>query len=91
MARRTLVLASIAGLIASPLTAAEFHHPEGPFVPIHDCTCRFQGEDVKLGERRCIRTSDGPRTAQCVMEQNVTSWRAGRDECPQASLVTPRG
>ncbi len=93
MPNRKLILSGLLALAAvMPLTARaiEFHHPEGPFVPTHNCTCRFDGADVPLGERRCLHTANGPRSALCVMEQNVTSWRLGNEECPQATLSAPR-
>ena len=93
MTRRTAtasVVVAIATLLPLTARAIEFKHPEGPFVPVHNCTCRFEGTDVPLGQRRCIRTAQGPRSAVCVMEQNVTSWRPSGEECPQASLFRPR-
>ena len=81
----------LALVAAGPADAVEFHHGEGPFVPVHHCTCRFDGQDVELGERRCMTTADGPKAAVCVMEQNVTSWRPSGEGCPQAALPTPRG
>ena len=71
--------------------AVEFHHGEAPFVPVHHCTCRIDGQEVDLGERRCLKTADGPRSAVCTMEQNVTSWKPSGETCPEASLATPRG
>jgi hypothetical protein len=53
------------------------------------CTCHYKGENVPLGSRRCLQTPDGPRTAECVVETNVTSWRASSEPCPEASLVEP--
>ena len=90
MSPRFAFVTAVLALAAGPAGAVEFHHSEGPFVITHHCTCRFDGQDVELGERRCIRTADGPRAAVCVMEQNVTSWRPGAEGCPQASLATPR-
>ena len=78
-------------LLAAPAGAVEFKHGEGPFVPVHNCTCRLGGEEVALGQRRCIRTDQGCYSAVCVTEQNVTSWRRGQDGCPEASLGAPRG
>ncbi len=75
----------------SPAGAVEFHHGEAPFVAVHHCTCRFDGQEVELGERRCLKTADGPKSAVCVMDQNVTSWRPSGETCPEASLATPRG
>ena len=86
-----LALPLVALLAAAPVGAVEFHHPEGPFVAVHHCTCRMDGQDVELGERRCLRTAAGPKAAVCVMEQNVTSWRPSGEGCPEASLPAPRG
>ena len=92
MPNRNLILSGIMAIAAMmPLTARaiEFHHPEGPFVPTHNCTCRFDGGEVSLGQRHCIHTAHGPRSALCVMEQNVTSWRLSNEGCPQAMLYSP--
>ena len=89
MTSRTLCALLLAGLTPTAARAVEFHHPQGPF-PAHDCTCGFDGADVPPGERRCIRTAQGSRTATCVMEQNVTSWRRSGEDCPQAPRSTSR-
>ena len=93
MPNRNLIVSGLRAIMAlMPLTAraVEFHHPEGPFIPTHNCTCRFDGGEVPLGQRRCLHTANGLRSALCVMEQNVTSWRLSNEECPQATLSTPR-
>lgn len=51
-----------------------------------ECTCRSRGADLALGSMICLATPDGLRTAECVMEQNVTSWRVTNRLCPQANL-----
>ena len=85
---RVVLLLGLAGVQPTPSTAAEFKHPaQSPFVATHNCTCRYRGEDVQLGELRCLSTSDGPRAAQCVMEQNVTSWHPVSDPCPDVSRL----
>ena len=61
---------------------AGIEHPE--------CTCRSRGADLALGSRICMPTPEGLRMAECVMEQNVTSWRASGQPCPQARLQSPR-
>ena len=83
-----LLLASTA---PRPAGAVEFRHAEKPFVAVHNCTCRLNGEEIALGAHRCIATPEGTHEAVCVLEQNVTSWRPSRDGCPQASLAVPRG
>ena len=89
---RAVLLLGLAGLLPTRSAAAEFKQAAGPpFVATHNCTCRYHGEDVQLGELRCLPTADGPRTAQCVMEQNVTSWHPVTDPCPEASLPRPAG
>ena len=93
MLRSLSVLPVLALALAAsgPVGATEFRHAEKPFVAVHNCTCRIAGEEVALGERRCIATPEGTHEAVCVTEQNVTSWRPSQDGCPQASLATPRG
>lgn len=46
------------------------------------CTCRFQGENYRIGEVACILG----QLKQCEMALNNTSWRTLSDGCPQAHL-----
>ena len=72
-----LMLCAPAAIAAeSPWVALGAQHPE--------CTCRFKGESLGLGSQACIATPQGMRLAECVMEQNITSWRAGQQPCPIA-------
>lgn len=64
---------------ASPWVALGALHPE--------CTCRAKGANVALGSQICMATANGQRMAECVMEQNVTSWRATGLPCPEARLL----
>ncbi len=85
-----IMVVCLATLLPTGASAVEFKHRE-PFVRADNCTCRFKGEDLPLGAQRCIFTPQGPRTSECVLEQNVTSWRPGQEPCPQAFLFNPRG
>lgn len=49
-----------------------------------ECTCRFKGDSVALGTKICLTTGNGSRLAECIMEQNVTSWKPGSEPCPVA-------
>ncbi len=90
--RLTALLVLFAGLGSTPAGAVEFRHDNVlPVAPSHNCTCRYKGKDVQLGELRCLATPEGPHSAQCVMEQNVTSWHPVSDPCPEASLRRPVG
>lgn len=73
-----------AGAVEFPSHSQQFNLPDNP-----KCTCRYKGEHLPLGTLRCLQTPDGPRTAECVTEQNITSWRPGREPCPQAGLARP--
>lgn len=91
--RRALLIAWLvaAQMLATRLDAAAAggRLPDAqPRPPL--CTCRFRGENVALGSRRCLVTPEGPRMAECVLELNVTSWRTGPDRCPEASQISPR-
>ncbi len=83
-----IAMLCLAAILPTGACAVEFKHRE-PFVPRHDCTCRFKGEDLPLGAQRCIPTAEGPRISECVIEQNVTSWRPSREDCVEARLVAP--
>lgn len=71
-----------AGAVEFPSHSQRFNLPDNP-----KCTCRYKGEHLPLGALRCLQTPDGPRTAGCVTEQNITSWRPSREPCAQASLM----
>ena len=73
-----LMVASGPAEAASRWVALGAQHPE--------CTCRAKGADVALGSQICMATASGARVAECVMEQNVTSWRATSQPCPEARL-----
>jgi hypothetical protein len=49
-----------------------------------DCYCRAQGRFYAEGETVCLKTSDGPRIAQCDMALNVMSWIITPKPCPEA-------
>ena len=49
--------------------------------PHINCTCRANGRSYALGERVCLVTPSGKRVAECRMQQNVTSWAIGSDDC----------
>lgn len=61
--------------------------------PVHgvDCKCRANGIYYRMGERACIGTAEGPRTAECRMVQNVTSWSVTGEGCVVAGLSRPAG
>ena len=78
VATACLMVASSPAGAGSPWVALGAQHPE--------CTCRTKGADVALGSQICMATPGGARVAECVMEQNVTSWRATSQPCPEARL-----
>ena len=53
--------------------------------PQIDCTCRYRGEDILLGQAVCM----GGRLARCEMVLNNTSWSFTKEACPIASLAVP--
>lgn len=86
MASRRLAIASMLGvtLAAGAATAAPVAGAAqgGAGAPRHiDCRCRAHGRTYELGARVCLPTPAGHRVAECRMEQNVTSWRFGREDC----------
>lgn len=78
------ILAAAPAAAKSPWIQAGLDNPE--------CTCRSRGANLALGSQICIPTPGGMKMAECVMEQNVTSWRATAAPCPEARLqnATPR-
>jgi hypothetical protein len=85
--QRSLVrLLMIVTLAANCMVTASFGAPfptrsaqPAPVLP--ECTCRYRGHNVSLGQRICLESPDGPRLAECVLEGNVTSWRQGGESC----------
>ncbi|MXQ10375.1 hypothetical protein [Microvirga makkahensis] len=72
-----LFLTLLAGPAAAQQTPAAGHDPL-------DCYCRAQGRIFAPGETICLKTSEGPRLAQCRMEINVMSWSITASPCPEA-------
>ncbi len=68
-----LVLALLA---AAPLLAQEALPP--------DCSCRYQGRDVALGQCRCLTIGSKSAQACCTMVLNNTSWQFTGEACPLA-------
>ncbi len=48
------------------------------------CYCRAQGKVFAPGETVCLRTTDGPRVAECGMVTNVMSWNVTERPCPES-------
>ena len=82
MPNRTL--AFLAGLLlAGPaLAQAPPSGPQAEHGP--DCTCRIEGRSVAVGATACLRTTEGPRLAECGMVLNNTSWHITRRPCPES-------
>ena len=56
-------------------------------VQVHDpmnCFCRAHGRTFAVGETACLRTSEGPRVAECGMVLNNTSWQFTARPCPES-------
>lgn len=57
-----------------------------------ECHCRANGRNYELGARICLHSPAGYRLAECRMQQNVTSWTFGQEDCsPTASLPAVPG
>jgi hypothetical protein len=74
-------LAAPGGLAAESgvVTFPDHHNEPVPVLP--ECTCRYRGQNLSLGEHVCLMSENGPRWAECVREGNVTSWRPGSEGC----------
>jgi hypothetical protein len=75
----------IAGILAAAL-AALISAPPGARA---DCTCRYAGGAVELGQTVCMKTPQGERLARCDMALNNPSWTFIDAPCPTASLTPP--
>ena len=92
MGRLLLVALS---LVATTSFAASPGAPEARMVAapnMIECHCRANGQDYELGARICLRSPAGYRLAECRMQQNVTSWTFGQEDCsPTASRPAAPG
>jgi hypothetical protein len=80
----TALLASSAALAHDAGAGAR---PDAVPVQAHDplnCFCRAQGRTFAVGETACLRTSEGPRVAECGMVLNNTSWQFTARPCPES-------
>ena len=68
MSRSWLILSLAAGafVTASPVAGAK------------ECKCRYFDQRIEIGAVACIRG----KLAQCMMFQNVPSWKFISDTCP---------
>jgi len=72
-----VLLAATPPLAASPLPQVGQVQPTRPI----ECRCRANGQSYELGSRVCLSTPRGYRLAECRMQQNVTSWAIGGEDC----------
>ena len=54
-----------------------------------NCTCRYKGADVALGQSVCMKTPDGLRMARCDRVLNNTSWKITDGPCPFVQAPAP--
>ena len=77
MARSDAALAHDPAAMPGDVVQAQAHDPM-------DCYCRAQGKTFAVGETACLRTSEGPRVAECGMVLNNTSWQFTARPCPES-------
>lgn len=78
LAAPVLCLALAPAARAEPATAQAAN-------PHINCTCRANGRSYHIGERVCLTTPAGKRVAECRMQQNVTSWTLGPEDCAETA------
>jgi hypothetical protein len=79
--------AAILGVISSGAYAQDAPQPRPVQAQGHnpaECLCRAQGATFAVGETACLRTSEGPRIAECGMVLNNTSWQFTQRPCPES-------
>jgi|1186.fasta_scaffold569146_2 hypothetical protein len=83
-----LAVLSITSALTWPAAAQEpAAQPRPMQAQAHDpaeCFCRAQGTTFAVGQTACLRTSEGPRIAECGMVLNNTSWRFTQRPCPES-------
>jgi hypothetical protein len=81
-------IASLACAFGQPAAAQEpAPQPRPMQAQAHDpaeCFCRAQGTTFAVGQTACLRTSEGPRVAECGMVLNNTSWHFTQRACPES-------
>lgn len=77
------------GFALLPVTPAARAEPAAAQAanPHINCTCRANGRSYALGERVCLAAAAGRRVAECRMQQNVTSWIVGPDDCAESAAT----
>ncbi len=80
---KILGAAAVASLALSPnLAFADSQTPLGGNAGTKKpCSCRYQGQDVLLGESICMKTASGYRRARCGRYLNNTSWEISDESC----------
>jgi len=53
-------------------------------------TCRYYGEDYKIGARICLPISGETRLATCGMVLNNSAWVVSAEECSPATEIKAR-
>jgi putative hemolysin len=84
---RKLAVALALAALAGPSAAHDPTGAEPAQYQMHDpanCYCRAQGKTFAVGETACLRTSEGPRVAECGMVLNNTSWQFTARPCPES-------
>ena len=77
LARPDAALAHDPAAMSGGIVQAQAHDPM-------NCYCRAQGKTFAVGEIACLRTSEGPRVAECGMVLNNTSWQFTARPCPES-------
>ncbi|MGQ0674864.1 MAG: hypothetical protein ACT4N4_02080 [Rhodospirillales bacterium] len=77
MSKRIAVISAVA--LAALLSA--------PGAALADCTCRYSGGKIDLGQTICIVTPQGQRLARCDMAINNPSWTFLDAPCPTAGIA----
>jgi hypothetical protein len=75
-----------AGAPGQPAFSQRQPFTPGPPVELPPCTCRASGQDWRIGQTVCLRTSGGERLAICTTDENVTTWRISNVPCATSSL-----
>jgi hypothetical protein len=88
-----MALAAAAAISAGWVVSAGAAQPEAVLAhpaPGIECRCRANGRTYELGARICLRTPSGYRVAECRMQQNVSSWTIGSEDCSVSAARASR-
>ena len=83
-----LIAVSLLGFWSSHTEAQDRQIGQAFQKPI-DCTCRYKGRDVHVGDTICMQRGNNAVFATCSMTLNNTAWSISSTSCAVSRLQSP--